>query len=85
MVGGNFDKDDPDAIGVLDPHLGQAPRLCGRLPENAGPCRGEAAVLGRIRLLRISTLRSSQPVPVNVPLLIVTLPLTRTSLTPAES
>ena len=27
MIGGNLDQDDLDAIGVLDPHLDQAPRL----------------------------------------------------------
>jgi hypothetical protein len=29
---GNLDQDDPDAVGVLDPHLDQAPWLGYRLP-----------------------------------------------------
>jgi hypothetical protein len=45
VIGGNFDKDDWDAIRVLDPRLDQSPGLCCRLPENANSCRGQPVVL----------------------------------------
>ena len=41
MIGRDFDQDDPDAIGVLDPHLSQPPGLDGRLAQNAGTGRGQ--------------------------------------------
>jgi hypothetical protein len=45
VIGGNLDQDDLDAIGVLDPHLGQAPGLpCG--PPDDGDCRRQPGVLG---------------------------------------
>ena len=46
MIGGNLDQDDLDAIGVLDPHFGQAPGLrCG--PPDDGDCgRGQPGVFG---------------------------------------
>jgi hypothetical protein len=39
----NLDQDDPDAVSVLEPHLGQSPGLGDRLPgdEHCGgyrPC-----------------------------------------------
>ena len=37
---GDFNEDNPDAVGVLFPHFGQAPGLFGRLAENAGAGRG---------------------------------------------
>ena len=46
MIGGNLDQDDPDAVGVLDPHLGQAPGLGGRLPDDRDSGRGQPGVLG---------------------------------------
>jgi len=46
VVGWDFDEDDPDAVGILDPHLGQAPGLCDRLPQDRDSGGGEAAVLG---------------------------------------
>ena len=39
VIGGNLDQDDPDAVGVLDPHLGRAPGLRGgsRMTGHARP------------------------------------------------
>jgi hypothetical protein len=31
VIGGHLDQDDPDAVGVLDPHLGQAGLRAGLL------------------------------------------------------
>jgi hypothetical protein len=36
VIGGNLDKDNADAVGVLDPHLALSPGLCRGLAENAG-------------------------------------------------
>ena len=41
-----LDQDDPDAVRVLDPHLGQAPRLRSWLPHNRDAGRGQPGVLG---------------------------------------
>jgi len=46
VVSGNLDQDDPDAVGVLDVHLGQAPRLGCGLPYDRDPGRGQPGVLG---------------------------------------
>jgi hypothetical protein len=46
MIGRNLGQDDPDAVGVLDVHLGQAPRLGCRLPYDRDSGRGEPGVLG---------------------------------------
>jgi ubiquinone/menaquinone biosynthesis C-methylase UbiE len=46
VVGWDFDQDDPDAVGVLDPHLSQPPGLGHRLPQNARAGRGQALMLG---------------------------------------
>jgi hypothetical protein len=46
VIGGNLDQDDPDAVGVLDPHLGQAPGLRGGLPDDRDAGRGQQGVLG---------------------------------------
>jgi hypothetical protein len=46
VVGGNLDQDDPDAVGVLDPHLSQAPGLGGGLPDDRDAGRGQPGVLG---------------------------------------
>jgi Domain of unknown function (DUF1707) len=46
VIGGNLDQDDPDAIGILDPHFGQAPGLGGRLPDDRDSGRGQPGVLG---------------------------------------
>ena len=46
MIGGHLDQDDPDAVGVLDPHLRQAPELGGRFPDNRNAGRGQPGVLG---------------------------------------
>jgi hypothetical protein len=42
----NLDQDDLDAIGVLDPHLDQAPRLGYGPPDDGNPGRGQPGVLG---------------------------------------
>jgi hypothetical protein len=34
VIGGDLNDDDPDAIGVLDPHFDQPPGLDDGLPEN---------------------------------------------------
>ena len=46
MIGGNLDQDDPDAVGILDPHFGQAPGLGCRLPDDRDSGRGQPGVLG---------------------------------------
>jgi hypothetical protein len=46
VTGGNLDQDDPDAVGILDPHLGQAPGLRDRLPHDRDSGRGQPGVLG---------------------------------------
>jgi len=46
MIGGDLDQDDPDAVGVLDVHLDQAPRLGCRFPRDRDPGRGQPGVLG---------------------------------------
>jgi hypothetical protein len=46
VTGGNLDEDDRDAIGILDPHLHQAPGFCDWLPQDVDSRRGQAAVLG---------------------------------------
>ena len=46
MVSGNLDQDDPDAVGVLDLHLDQAPWLGYRLPYDRDSGRGQPGVLG---------------------------------------
>jgi hypothetical protein len=46
MTGRNLDEDDQDAVGVLDPHLGQAPGLRCRFPHNRNSGRGQPGVLG---------------------------------------
>lgn len=38
VIGGDLDQHDPDAVGIFDPHLGQSPRLGGRLAQNANTC-----------------------------------------------
>jgi hypothetical protein len=46
MVSGNLDQDDPDAVGILDLHLDQAPRLGYRIPHDRDSGRGQPDVLG---------------------------------------
>ena len=46
MIGRNLDQDDPDAVGVLDPHLGQTPGLRSRLPDNRDSSRSQPDMLG---------------------------------------
>jgi hypothetical protein len=42
----DFDENDPDAIGVLDPHLHQTPGLCSRAPARSGLRPRQAGGLG---------------------------------------
>jgi hypothetical protein len=46
VTGRNLGQDDPDAVGVLDLHLGQAPGLRYWLPHNRDSGRGQPGVLG---------------------------------------
>jgi hypothetical protein len=46
VTGGNLDQDDPDAVGVLDPDLDQAPGLGYRLPYDRDSGGGQPGVLG---------------------------------------
>ena len=46
MVSGNLDQDDPDAVGIFDLHLDQAPRLGYRIPHDRDSGRGQPDVLG---------------------------------------
>jgi len=46
VTGRNLDQDDPYAVGVLDPHLDQAPGLHCWLPDNRDPGCGQPGVLG---------------------------------------
>jgi hypothetical protein len=45
VIGGNLDQDDPDAVGVLYPHLDQAPRLCCWLSDDRDSGGGEPNML----------------------------------------
>jgi hypothetical protein len=45
MIGRNLGQADPDPVGVLDVHLGQAPRLGCRLPYDRDSGRSEPGVL----------------------------------------
>ena len=45
MTGRNLDEHDPDAVRVLDPHLGQAPGLRYWLPDDRDSGRGQPGVL----------------------------------------
>jgi hypothetical protein len=46
MVGRYLDEDDPYAVGVLDPHLDQAPGLRSWWPDHLDAGRAEPPVLG---------------------------------------
>ena len=46
MTGGNLDQDDPYTVGVLDPHLDQAPGLHCWLSDNRDPGCGQPGMLG---------------------------------------
>ena len=46
MTGGNLDQDDPDAVGILELHLGQAPGLGGWLSHDRDSGGGQPGVLG---------------------------------------
>jgi hypothetical protein len=46
MIGGDLDQDDPDAVRILDPHLGQAPGFGLGSAQNVSASRREPLVLG---------------------------------------
>src|SRR5215472_10792844 len=46
VIGGHLDQDDPDAVRVLDPHLGQSPGLGDGLAHDPNPRRAQPLVLG---------------------------------------
>jgi hypothetical protein len=46
MTGGNLGQNDPDTVGILDLHLGQAPRLGYRLRRDRDSGRGQPGVPG---------------------------------------
>jgi hypothetical protein len=46
VTGGNLGQDDPDTVGILDLHLGQAPRLGYRLRHDRDSGRGKPGVPG---------------------------------------
>jgi hypothetical protein len=46
VIGRNLGQDDPDAVGVLELHLDQAPRLGCRFPHDRDSGRGQPGVLG---------------------------------------
>jgi len=46
VVGGDFHQNDPDAVGILDPHLGQSPWLGYGLTQHAHARRQQPLVLG---------------------------------------
>jgi hypothetical protein len=45
VIGRNLDQDDPDAVGVLDPHLDQALGLCYRFLDHRDSGRGRPGML----------------------------------------
>jgi hypothetical protein len=45
VIGWDFDQNDLNTVGVLDPHLGQSPRLGYRCTKNAGTGRGQPLML----------------------------------------
>jgi len=46
VIGGNLDQDDPDAVGILDPHLDQPPGLGCGFADDRDSGRGQPSVLG---------------------------------------
>jgi hypothetical protein len=46
VISRNLDQDDPDAVGIFDPHLDQAPRLGYRFPHYRDSGRSQPGVLG---------------------------------------
>jgi hypothetical protein len=46
VIGGNLHQDDPDAIGVLDPHLHKAPGLRCGFPDDKDCGCGQPGALG---------------------------------------
>lgn len=45
MVVGHLNEDDPQPVGILYPHLEEAPRLLPRVAQNLDAGRGQAPVL----------------------------------------
>ena len=46
MIGGHLDEDDPNPIGILDPHLGEPPGLRSGLAHDPHASRRQAVTLG---------------------------------------
>jgi hypothetical protein len=46
VIGRDLDQDDADAVGVLDPHLDQAPGFRHWLPHDRDSGRGQPGMLG---------------------------------------
>jgi hypothetical protein len=46
MISRNLDQNDPDAVGILDLHLDQAPRLGYPFPHDRDSGRSQPGVLG---------------------------------------
>jgi len=46
VTGGNLGQDDPEAVGVLDPHLDQVPGLRHRFPHYRDSGRGQPGMPG---------------------------------------
>jgi hypothetical protein len=44
VAGGNLDQNDLDAVGILDPHLGQSPGLGDRFPDDSYSGCGQPGV-----------------------------------------
>src|SRR5580693_6787214 len=45
VTGGNLDQDDPDAVGILDPHLDQSPGLGHGFPDDRNSGRSQPGML----------------------------------------
>jgi len=45
VTGGNLDQDDPDAVGILDPHLDQSPGLGHGFPDDRDSGRSQPGML----------------------------------------
>ena len=67
VIGGHLDQDNLQAVGILDPHLGQAPWLYPGLAQNSHACGAEPLML-RLHVPHLEPdhhrlLRSGSPVP----------------------
>jgi len=46
MISWDLDEDDPDAVGIFDPHLRKSPRLGYRLAQDRNAGREQPSVFG---------------------------------------